>query len=149
MIYIESLINKKVAVIDTEGNVWAMGRTNESKYHVKYLLDYLNDNYPNINKSILTLGSARDKYGYFFGLLGNIIYFNDGLTGMFYFPKELTESQLETMNNLDLGNQKVAICFNMKDNGSSRMIGLEGESSVKEAMEVYIQKNNQRGKIRR
>ena len=152
MINIEKeVIDCKTAIIDSDGIVHVMGRVNEARYHIKYLLDYLNDNYPNINKSSLTLGSARDKYGYFFGKLGNILYFNDGLTGMFYFPKELTDLQLETMDNLSLGNQKVAICFDLKDNGSinSRMVGLEGNLSVHEALEAYIQKNNKRGSFRR
>ena len=143
----ESLINSKVAVIDEKGIVHVMGRVNESKYHIKYLLDYLDNNY--FNKNNLTIGSSRDKYGYFFGTLGNIIYFNDGLSGMFYFPNELTKAQLERMKDLDLGIQKVAICFNLKDNGYSNMIGLDGNLSIGEAMEVYIQKDRQRGSLRR
>ncbi len=134
----KDVINCKTAVIDSEGVIHVMGRSNESKYHIKYLLDYLEENYSNINISKLNIGSPRNYYGYIFGKLGNIIYFNDGGTGMMYFPDELTDKQIDVMYNLDLGNQKIAICFNFKNPNNYRMVGLEGDYNLKDSMGAYM-----------
>lgn len=134
----KDVINCKTAVIDSEGVIHVMGRSNESKYHIKYLLDYFEENYSNIDISKLNIGSPRNYYGYIFGKLGNIIYFNDGGTGMMYFPDELTDKQIDVMYNLDLGNQKIAICFNFKNPNNYRMVGLEGDYNLKDSMGAYM-----------
>lgn len=145
----KDVINCKTAVIDSEGVIHVMGRSNESKYHIKYLLDYLEENYPNIDISKLNIGSPRNYYGYIFGKLGNIIYFNDGGTGMMFFPDELTDAQLKTLYNLNLGNQKIAICFNFKSVDNYRMVGLEGESNLKDSMDAYMRQNIGKSHLRR
>lgn len=145
----KDVINCKTAVIDSEGVIHVMGRSNESKYHIKYLLDYLEENYSNINISKLNIGSPRNYYGYIFGKLGNIIYFNDGGTGMIYFPDELTDKQKDVMYNLDLGNQKIAICFNFKNPSNYRMVGLEGDYNLKDSMDAYMRQNIGKSHLRR
>ena len=145
----KDVINCKTAVIDSEGVIHVMGRSNESKYHIKYLLDYLEENYSNINISKLNIGSPRNYYGYIFGKLGNIIYFNDGGTGMIYFPDELTDKQIDVMYNLDLGNQKIAICFNFKNPSNYRMVGLEGDYNLKDSMDAYMRQNIGKSHLRR
>ena len=149
----QNVLDSKVAVIDIKGIVHAMGRVNKSRYHIKYLIDYLEENYPNIDIQKLKLGSSRNYYGYIFSKLGDIIYFNDngfnGDTGMMFFPDELTDAQLKTLYNLNLGNQKIAICFNFKSVDNYRMVGLEGESNLKEALNLYMEKIKQRGNFRR
>ena len=145
----KDVINCKIAVIDSEGVIHVMGRSNESKYHIKYLLDYLEENYSNINISKLNIGSPRNYYGYIFGKLGNIIYFNDGGTGMIYFPDELTDKQKDVMYNLDLGNQKIAICFNLKNPNNYRMVGLEGDYNLKDSMDAYMRQNIGKSHLRR
>ena len=145
----QNVLDSKVTVIDIKGIVHAMGRVNKSRYHIKYLIDYLEENYPNIDISKLNIGSPRNYYGYIFGKLGNIIYFNDGGTGMMFFPDELTDAQLKTLYNLNLGNQKIAICFNFKNVDSYRMVGLEGDSSLPEALDLYMSKIKRRGNFRR
>ena len=145
----KDVINCKTAVIDSEGVIHVMGRSNESKYHIKYLLDYLEENYSNINISKLNIGSPRNYYGYIFGKLGNIIYFNDGGTGMIYFPDELTDKQKDVMYNLDLGNQKIAICFNFKNPNNYRMVGLEGDYNLKDSMDAYMRQNIGKSHLRR
>lgn len=145
----KDVINCKTAVIDSEGVIHVMGRSNESKYHIKYLLDYLEENYSNINISKLNIGSPRNYYGYIFGKLGNIIYFNDGGTGMMYFPDELTDKQIDVMYNLDLGNQKIAICFNFKNPNNYRMVGLEGDYNLKDSMGAYMRQNIGKSHLRR
>lgn len=145
----KDVINCKTAVIDSEGVIHVMGRSNESKYHIKYLLDYLEENYSNIDISKLNIGSPRNYYGYIFGKLGNIIYFNDGGTGMLYFPDELTDKQIDVMYNLNLGNQKIAICFNFKSVDNYRMVGLEGESNLKDSMDAYMRQNIGKSHLRR
>ena len=145
----KDVINCKTAVIDSEGVIHVMGRSNESKYHIKYLLDYLEENYSNINISKLNIGSPRNYYGYIFGKLGNIIYFNDGGTGMMYFPDELTDKQIDVMYNLDLGNQKIAICFNFKNPNNYRMVGLEGDYNLKDSMDAYMRQNIGKSHLRR
>lgn len=141
MIYIKTnLLDNKVAIIDSEGAIHAMGRVNEPRVHIKYLLDYIDKQYPNIDMERLNIGYPRKLYGYIFGKLGNIIYFNDGHTGMIYFPDELTLAQMNTMKSLDLGNQKIAICFNPKKIGNKinfRMVGLEGDYDLKDSMKAY------------
>lgn len=145
----KDVINCKTAVIDSEGVIHVMGRSNESKYHIKYLLDYLEENYSNIDISKLNIGSPRNYYGYIFGKLGNIIYFNDGGTGMIYFPDELTDKQKDVMYNLDLGNQKIAICFNFKNPSNYRMVGLEGDYNLKDSMDAYMRQNIGKSHLRR
>ena len=145
----KDVINCKIAVIDSEGVIHVMGRSNESKYHIKYLLDYLEENYSNIDISKLNIGSPRNYYGYIFGKLGNIIYFNDGGTGMIYFPDELTDKQIDVMYNLDLGNQKIAICFNFKNPSNYRMVGLEGDYNLKDSMDAYMRQNIGKSHLRR
>ena len=145
----KDVINCKTAVIDSEGVIYVMGRSNESKYHIKYLLDYLEENYSNISIGKLNIGSPRNYYGYIFGKLGNIIYFNDGGTGMMFFPDELTDAQLKTLYNLNLGNQKIAICFNFKSVDNYRMVGLEGESNLKDSMDAYMRQNIGKSHLRR
>ena len=135
----ESLINSKVAVIDEKGIVHVMGRVNESKYHIKYLLDYLDNNY--FNKNNLTIGSSRDKYGNFYGTLGNIIYFNDVETGMMYLPDELTSEQIDALYKIDLGNQRIALFYNPMDFGTFKLfnsIGLDEQSTFKEVLNEYF-----------
>ena len=149
----KDVINCKTAVIDSEGVIHVMGRSNESKYHIKYLLDYLEENYSNINISKLNIGSPRNYYGYIFGKLGNIIYFNDLESCMIYFPDELTDKQVEIMSNLNLGNQRVAIFYNLEDYGTfifSEYIGLDDENYVdlKGAMNQYLNIQNRKQQIR-
>ena len=147
------ILDSKVAIIDSAGAVHAMGRVNKSRYHIKYLLDYLEENYPNIDIRKLKIGSSRNYYGYIFSKLGDIIYFNDkgfnGDTGMMFFPDELTDAQIQTLYDLDLGNQKIAICFNFKNVDSYRMVGLEGDSSLPEALDLYMSKTKKRSNFRR
>ena len=63
------ILDSKVAIIDSAGAVHAMGRVNKSRYHIKYLLDYLEENYPNIDIRKLKIGSSRNYYGYIFSKL--------------------------------------------------------------------------------
>ena len=145
MIYIKSLIDSKVGVIDKDGMIHAMGRVNNSKYHIKLLLNYLLEKHPTLDISKLNVGSPRNYYGYIFGKFRDIIYFNDNSTGMFYFPDELTLNQIDTLYNLDLGRQKVAICYDLKITGNNindKMIGLDGEHSLNEALEEFMNKQS-------
>ncbi len=147
----ENVINSKVSIIDDNGVIYVMGRVNEPRLHVKYLLDYINLKYPNINTNNLTVGNARDRFAYQLTSRGNIIYFNDMNFGMFYFPNDLTKSQLELMENLYLGTQKVAICFNLKDIGkfiNFRTIGLDGDYNLEDAMSEYLIKKDSKHKRR-
>ncbi len=137
----QKVINSKVSIIDQSGVAHVMGRVNEPRLHVKYLLDYIDLNYPNINTNNLTVGNARERFAYQLALLGNITYFNDINFGMFYFPNDLTDEQLETLYSLDLGNKKVGICYNLKEVGKnimSRPIGMSGDYTLKDAMEEYM-----------
>ena len=145
----QNVLDSKVTVIDIKGIVHAMGRVNKSRYHIKYLIDYLEENYPNIDIQKLKIGSSRNYYGYIFSKLGDIIYFNDGGTGMMYFPDELTDKQIDVMYNLDLGNQKIAICFNLKNPNNYRMVGLEGDYNLKDSMDAYMRQNIGKSHLRR
>ena len=145
----QNVLDSKVTVIDIKGIVHAMGRVNKSRYHIKYLIDYLEENYPNIDIQKLKIGSSRNYYGYIFSKLGDIIYFNDGGTGMMFFPDELTDAQFKTLYNLNLGNQKIAICFNFKSVDNYRMVGLEGESNLKDSMDAYMRQNIGKSHLRR
>ena len=60
---------------------------------------------------------------------------------MLYFPNELTDEQLQTLDNINLGNQKVGICYNLKEVGKNimfRTIGVDNDYNLKEAMEEYM-----------
>ncbi len=148
MIYIQKIVNSKVAVINEEGHLYIMGSVNERQSHVSHLLNYLEEKYPSVNTDGLRSGRPRDFYGYVFGKLNHIIYFNDIKFGMFYFPDEVNEMQLETLESLDLGDKKVAICYNLKENRMFPMVGGEGDYNLNEALEVYLQRVKRNG-IRR
>lgn len=137
----KKVIDSKITIIDENGLPQMMGRVNEQRLHVKYLLDYIHLNYPKINVGNLTTGNVRERLSYQLGLLGNITYFNDMNFGMLYFPSELTDEQLETLYSIDLGNQKVGICYNLKEVGKNimfRTIGMGNDYTLKEAVEEYM-----------
>lgn len=135
--------DSKVSIIDSDGNIHLMGKAYERKTHITHLLKFLNENYGEIKG--LKIGSSRNIYGYVFGKLGYIVYFNDSFsgTGMFYFPDEITQKQIDVLNDLDLGNIKVAICYNpykVNNDIEYRMIGLDGEHTLKDALGEYLNK---------
>lgn len=147
----ENVINSKVSIIDENGVIYVMGRVNEPRLHVKYLLDYINLKYPNVNTNNLTVGNARDRLAYQLTMRGNIIYFNDVAFGMFYFPNELTSEQMNTINNLDLGSKKIGICYNLKDLGkfiNFRTIGLEDDYNLEDAVSEYLIKKGSKHRRR-
>lgn len=135
------VIDSKVTIIDESGIPHVMGKVNEQKLHVKYLLDYIHLNFPSIKTDNLTVGNARERFAYQIALFGDITYFNEMNFGMFYFPDVLTDEQLETLDNIDLGNKKVGICYNLKEVGQNIMfktIGMGNDYTLKEAMEEYM-----------
>lgn len=147
----KEIINSKISIIGAEGIIYMMGRVNEQRLHVKYLLDYINSKYPNVNTSNLTIGNARDKIAYQLTSRGNIVYFNDVSFGMFYFPDNLTDEQVNTLNNIDLGNQEIAICYNLKDLGkfiNFRTIGLDGDYKFDDVINEYFIKNGSKQRRR-
>ena len=94
--------NPKVAIIDSDGQVYMVGRENEARLHVPYLLKLLYFKYPNIEVGSVANSNARDRLAYILVELGNVVYLNDVSFGMVYFPKELTDKQLKTIDILDL-----------------------------------------------
>lgn len=149
----KKVIDSKVALIDSEGVVHAMGEANEAGSHAIHFIDYINETYPNVDTSHLTIGSPRDRFGYILGRFGNITYFNDLDSCMIYFPDELTDAQVKTMRNLDLGNQRVVIFYNLEDYGEficSEPIGLDSEENynLKKAMDEYLNMENMKHQIR-
>lgn len=136
----KKVIDSKVTIIDESGIPHMMGMVNEPSKHVKYLLDYISLNFPDINTSNLTTGNVGERFAYQIAMFGDITYFNEMNFGMFYFPDELTEEQLETLDNIDLGNKKVGICYNLKQVGNKIMyqpIGMGNDCTLKEAMGEY------------
>ena len=89
--------DSKVSIIDNDGNIHLMGKAYERKTHITHLLKFLNENYGEIKG--LKIGSSRNIYGYVFGKLGYIVYFNDSFsgTGMLYFPDEITQKQIDVL----------------------------------------------------
>lgn len=139
------IIDSKVTTIDESGIPHIMGRVNEQSKHVKYLLDYININHLDIDVSNLSLGNADERLAYQLALLGDITYLNGNNFGMFYFPDELTEEQLETLNNIDLGNQKVGLCFDMVEvegNIMRKVIGMNNDCTLRIALEEYLTRKN-------
>lgn len=137
------VIDSKVTIIDESGIPHIMGKVNESSKHVKYLLDYINLNFPEIETDNLTVGNVGERFAYQIAMFGDITYFNEMNFGMFYFPDKLTDEQLETLDNIDLGNKKVGICYNLKQVGDKIMyqpIGMGNDYTLKEAMEEYRSK---------
>ena len=140
----KKVIDSKVTLIDSKGAVYAMGMASEAGSHAIYFIDYIKKNYPDIDVSNLNIGSERHEFGYIFGKLGDIIYFNDVNTGMIYFPDELTGEQIDALYKIDLGNQKVAIFYSPIDFGSFKVfseVGLDGEHTFKEALAEYLDGN--------
>lgn len=139
----------KVALIDKNGAIYKMGEANELGSHALHFIDYLDKYYPDIDVSKLNIGSPRDRFGYILGQLGNIIYFNDLDTCMIYFPNELTDAQVETMYNIDLGNQRPVVFYDLQDLGNfivSATIGFDDNMSLKELMDMYLQ--SKKNKVR-
>ena len=141
----ENISKCKVALIDQSGKVDAMGTVGDGIFHVDYLYDYINDKYYNDPEfSSLENEYRRDVFAFHLGNYGYVVFYNgisEGFQyGMFYFPKELTAEQLKTMRNLDLGNQKVAVCYDLEDFGTfihSNMLGEDGSSTLKEVLDEY------------
>lgn len=134
------LVNCKVAVIDKDGCVHMMGKSNEAESHVEYFINYLEENNPNVDVSKLNIGSVRHDIGYIFVTLGDIIYFNDLDTAFLYFPNELTEGQVDTLFKLNLNEQKVAIFYDPIDFGSFKsftQIGNEN-TNLSDALGEYF-----------
>lgn len=149
----EDITNCKVVLIDREGAIYKMGKVGDGIFHVDYLYDFLEDNYSD-DPIFSTLKDEyrRDVYAFHFGNLGYVVFYNsvhEGFGyGMFYFPSDLTMAQKDVINNLNLGDEKVAICYDLENFGSfvhSNIIGEDGEHSLQDAMEEYSslkQKNN-------
>lgn len=149
----EDVIKCKVALIDRDGVINTMGQVGDGKFHVDYLYEYMEKNYHDSAEfSLLKDEYRRDVFAYHLGNFGYIVFYNsvhEGLKyGMLYFPSELTDKQLETISNLNLGDEKIAICYDLEDFGSfvhSNIIGEDGEHSLNDAMEEYVNakhKNN-------
>ena len=68
---------------------------------------------------------------------------------MFYFPSELTDSQKDTLGNLDLNKQNVAIGYYLNDSKLPKYLGLSGEFKLSEVFEQYLFNINKKGKLRR
>jgi len=135
------VIDSKVTIIDESGIPHVMGMVNEQRLHVKYLLDYIHLNFPDIKTDNLTVGNVGERLAYQIAMFGDITYLNEMNFGMFYFPAVLTDEQLETLNNIDLGNKKVGICYNLKQVGDTIIycpIGMGNDYTLKEAMEEYM-----------
>lgn len=147
----EKIVNSKVAVIDKNGVLHMMGNVNEPGSHAIYFIEYLKKCYPNINVDNLNIGSERHEFGYLFGKMGDIIYFNDVKTGMIYLPDEVTDAQVDTLYKIDLGNQKVAIFYSPIDFGSFKSfssIGIDEQSILKSALNEYFGETGNKHKIR-
>lgn len=137
----KKVIDSKVALIDSEGVIHAMGNSNEAGSHAIYFIDYIKENYSGIDVSKLNIGSERHEFGYMFGKLGDIIYFNDVNTGMIYLPDALTDEQIDALYKIDLGNQKIALFYNPIDFGSFKSfssIGLDEQSTLKNVLDEYF-----------
>lgn len=142
----------KVALIDDNGNINTMGKAGDGTFHVDYLFDFFNKTYSSAPElSLLTDEYRRDVYAYHFGNFGYVVFYNhvyDGLKyGVFYFPNNLSRQQVAVLENLDLGDEKIAICFDPTDFGSFvnfEMIGADGEYNLSEAMNEYFEQKNSR-----
>lgn len=130
----------KVAIIDSDGQVYMVGKENEARLHVPYLLKLINFKYPNIKTGSITNINARDRLAYILVELGNVVYLNDVNFGMVYFPKKLTDKQLSTIDLLDL-DKKVLACYNPKEIGDKinfRTFGLDGDYDLQGATLEYL-----------
>lgn len=133
--------NPKVAIIDRDGQVYMVGRENEARLHVPYLLKLLHFKYPNIEVGSVANSNARDRLAYILVELGNVVYLNDVSFGMVYFPKELTDKQLKTIDILDL-DKKVLVCHSPREMGGNinfRNFGLDGDYNLQEATLEYLE----------
>lgn len=78
----------------------------ETLLHINCLLDYAKTKYPNIPIfQQLNNRHRPETVAYFLTLLGHIVFFNTtknvkkhGKSGLFMFPKEITEEQKETLS---------------------------------------------------
>lgn len=142
----KSILNSKVAIINNRGNVFLLGRLNEQRYHVKYLQDYasyLISNDPMFELGDLMSGDLFNRLVFDLVDYGEIIYLNEFNFGMFYFPKNLTNEQINSLNQLDLGNKKVGICYNLKNLGkimNFRSIGMNNDCTLNDAFREYLGK---------
>lgn len=143
----------KVALIDREGAIYEMGKVDDGTFHVDYLYEFMKNNYSDDPIfSSLEEEYRRDVFAFHLGNLGYVVFYNslhEGFKyGMFYFPGDLTKAQRDVIDNLNLGNEKVAICYDLENFGSfvhSNIIGEDGEHSLQDAMEEYSsmkQRNN-------
>lgn len=140
----------KVALIDEKGNINMMGNAGDATFHVDYLYEYLGENHSeDFEVPSLAEEFRRDIFAYHLGTLGYIVFYNqiyEGFKyGVFYFPNDISENQLEIVKSLDLKDEKIAIAYNPTYFGSFvhfEMIGEDGEHVLADAIEDYLEKKN-------
>lgn len=144
----KKIASSKIMVIDSSGACYLVGKVNEAKSHVKSLLSFINYKYKNLHIDSLTSGNARDNLVYLLTSFGNVVYLNDVHFGMFYFPNELSERQINSLYSLDMDDQKVAICYNLRQVGNLvnfRTIGIDNDYTLKGAILKYLEETKDKG----
>ena len=106
IIYSDNQLNKE----KKNGEIELYGDTSLDYMHTRYLLDYVNENYPEVPIfKQLTIRHQRELIAYFLVKMGNIVFFNTtattekefkkyGKTGQFMMPDTITEEQNEALN---------------------------------------------------
>ena len=127
----------------------------ENEIHIICLLEHAKERYPDIEIfKRLNNRHTPDIAGYFFTLLGHIVFFNTtkniekyGKTGMFMMPKSLSDNQRKTLIEFveNLEEYHISICYDLDlVDGileAKELYPLEKEKPLK-LLGTYLQREN-------
>lgn len=141
----------KAIVIDRNGKAYYMQSMDEGLYHGEALLAYIKEKYPEAHEfDDLEVDSNRTIFAYRLGLYGDAVYYNVGSSGVIYLPNDVTDEQIDTIYNFDLGNQIIELGYNPEYYGFPcyKTIGMGGSLTLKEVMDRYILVKNEEANLR-
>ena len=147
----KNALDSRVVIIDKDGTPHYLGSVKEIEFHGEYIMDYIKEYFPSDKEfDGLDIGTTRDKFGYHLGNVGKATYFNGESYGVIYLPDDISDAQIESVYNLNLGNQPVMIGFNPEDYGfiCYKTIGINNDYTLKDAMDEYLELKQEKGHIR-
>lgn len=134
-------LDSRVIIIDQSGHAYHIGSIVDEQSHGKTLMNYVEKKYPYATEFLdLNVDDNRELFAYRLGLYGDAVYYNIGNNGVIYLPYDVTDEQINTIYNLDLGNQFIELGYSPEYFGYScyKAIGMGCELTLKEVMDEYI-----------
>lgn len=141
-----------------EGEIVKFGSKEENSLHMIHLLDYAKRTYPDVKLfNLLSNRHSPEIAGYFYTLLGDIVFFNTthqdvekyGKTGFLMLPKNMTSLQEESLYILaeEINDFEISIHYNITlEDGllNTNSIQSSDKKSPRELLDIYFQQQRQK-----